>query len=168
MIFKLIIQYSSFWNCCEITLMWMPKDLTNGKSTLFQVMVWCRQATSHYLSQGCPKFVQPLSVIRLHLSSDHCIYDSIYSNSRMFCQPLKWQYISAMAYKITGISTICSHFKDFYLPHETWNNWAVHSAKQYITSTAQKKIRWKSRTKSMSRLKYCNSTCMMLLMDREQ
>ena len=30
---------------------WMPQDLTDDKSTLVQVMAWCRQATSHYLSQ---------------------------------------------------------------------------------------------------------------------
>ena len=28
----------------------MPLDLTDDKSTLVQVMAWCRQATSHYLS----------------------------------------------------------------------------------------------------------------------
>ena len=33
------------------TLRWMPQDLTDDKSTLAQVMAWCRQATSHYLSQ---------------------------------------------------------------------------------------------------------------------
>ena len=29
----------------------MPQDLTDDKSTLVEVMAWCRQATSHYLSQ---------------------------------------------------------------------------------------------------------------------
>ena len=29
----------------------MPRDLTDDKSTLVQVMAWCHQATSHYLSQ---------------------------------------------------------------------------------------------------------------------
>ena len=31
---------------------WMPQDLTDDKSTLVQVMAWCRQATSHYLSNA--------------------------------------------------------------------------------------------------------------------
>ena len=36
---------------CEIALSWMPQDLPNDrKSTLVQVMAWCYQATSHYLS----------------------------------------------------------------------------------------------------------------------
>ena len=32
-------------------LRWMPHDLTDDESTLVQVMAWCRQATSHYLSK---------------------------------------------------------------------------------------------------------------------
>ena len=33
----------------EIALRRMPLDLSDDKSTLVQVMAWCRQATSHYL-----------------------------------------------------------------------------------------------------------------------
>ena len=36
---------------CEIALIWMSLDFTDDQSTLVQVMAWCRQATSHYLSQ---------------------------------------------------------------------------------------------------------------------
>ena len=36
---------------CEIVLREMLLDLTDDKSTLVQVMAWCRQASSHYLSQ---------------------------------------------------------------------------------------------------------------------
>ena len=45
-------------------LMMMPsdaclsQDLTD-KSALVQVMAWCRQATSHYLSQCLPRSLQP-------------------------------------------------------------------------------------------------------------
>ena len=35
----------------EIGLMWMSQHFTNEKSTLVQVMAWCRQTTSHCLSQ---------------------------------------------------------------------------------------------------------------------
>ena len=47
-IFKLILMIggSGFW--------WMSLDLTGDKSILIQVMAWCRQATSHYLSQCWP------------------------------------------------------------------------------------------------------------------
>ena len=51
-IFKLIIQNicSSLGTHCEITLKWMSQDVISEKSTLVQVMTWCRQVTSHYRS----------------------------------------------------------------------------------------------------------------------
>ena len=48
----------------EIALRWMPLDLTDDKSTLVQVMAWCRQATSHYLSQCWPRWMSPFGVTR--------------------------------------------------------------------------------------------------------
>ena len=36
---------------CELAFRWMSLDLTDEKSTLVQVMAWCRQAPSHDLSQ---------------------------------------------------------------------------------------------------------------------
>ena len=47
---------------CKIALRWMPLNLTDDNSTLVQVMAWCRQATSHYLSQCWPRFMSPYSV----------------------------------------------------------------------------------------------------------
>ena len=42
----------------------MPQDLTDNKSTLDQVMAWCRQATSHYLSQYWLSSLSPYGVAR--------------------------------------------------------------------------------------------------------
>ena len=39
-------------------------DLSDDKSTLVQVMAWCHQATSHYLSQCWPRALSPHGVIR--------------------------------------------------------------------------------------------------------
>ena len=36
---------------CDIALTWMSLDLTDDKSTLSQIMAWCHQVPSHYLSQ---------------------------------------------------------------------------------------------------------------------
>ena len=41
---------------CEIDLIWILLDFTDDQSTLVQVMAWCRQATSHYLSQCWPSW----------------------------------------------------------------------------------------------------------------
>ena len=42
----------------------MPQDLTDDKSTLVQVMDWCHQATSHYLSQCWLSPLSPYGVAR--------------------------------------------------------------------------------------------------------
>ena len=48
----------------KIALRWMPLDLTDDKSTLVQVMAWCHQATSHYLSQCWPRSLPPYDFTR--------------------------------------------------------------------------------------------------------
>ena len=54
----------------------MPRDLTDDKSTLVKVMTWCRQATSHYLSQCWPSSMSPYGVTRPQwvLNNIHCGY----------------------------------------------------------------------------------------------
>ena len=48
----------------ETALRWMPLDLTDDKSTLVQVMAWCRQAPSHYLSQCWPRSMSSNGITR--------------------------------------------------------------------------------------------------------
>ena len=49
---------------CEIAPEWLSLDLTDDKSTLVQVMAWCHQVTSHYLSQCWLRSVWPYGVTR--------------------------------------------------------------------------------------------------------
>ena len=63
-IFQLISVTDGCGISCKIALRWMPLDLTDDKSTLVQVMAWCRQAASHYLSQCWPRFMSPYGVTR--------------------------------------------------------------------------------------------------------
>ena len=63
-IFKRILAIDGWGISCEIALVWMPMDFTDDQSTLVQVMVWCRQATSHYLSQCWPSSMSPYGVTR--------------------------------------------------------------------------------------------------------
>ena len=56
---------------CEIALKWMPLDLTDDKSTLVQVMAWCHQAPSHYLSQCWPRSLSPYGVTRPQWVNGH-------------------------------------------------------------------------------------------------
>ena len=43
----------------------MSLDLADDKSTLVQVIVWCCQAASHYLSQCLPSSLSPYGITRL-------------------------------------------------------------------------------------------------------
>ena len=60
-----LILVTGGWNIsCEIARRWMWLDLTDEESTLVQVMAWCRQATSHYLSQCWPSSMSLYNVTR--------------------------------------------------------------------------------------------------------
>ena len=63
-IFKQILVIDAWCISCEIALIWMSLDFTDDQSTLVQVMAWCRQATSHYLSQCWPRSLLPYGVTR--------------------------------------------------------------------------------------------------------
>ena len=45
-------------------LKWMSLTFTDDKSTLVQVMAWCRQAISHYLSQRWPRSLSEYGITR--------------------------------------------------------------------------------------------------------
>ena len=42
---------------CQVAIRWMQTNLTDYKSPLVQVIVWCHKAPSHLLSQCWPKFM---------------------------------------------------------------------------------------------------------------
>ena len=63
-IFNLAILIGIFESFYDNVLRWMPRDPTDDKSTLVQVMAWCRQATSHYLNQRWPRSPKPYGVTR--------------------------------------------------------------------------------------------------------
>ena len=46
----------------EIALRGMPQNLTDDQSISVQVMAWCHQAPSHYLSQCWPKSLMPCGI----------------------------------------------------------------------------------------------------------
>ena len=62
--FKQILVIDGCGISCEIAIIWMSLDFTDDQSTLVQVMAWCRQATSHYLSQCWPKSLSPYGITR--------------------------------------------------------------------------------------------------------
>ena len=63
-IFKQILVIDGWGISCEIALIWTSLDFTVDQSTLVQVMAWCCQATSHYLSQCWPRSLSPYGITR--------------------------------------------------------------------------------------------------------
>ena len=63
-IFKQILLIDGWGIFCEIALICMSLGFTDDKSTLAQVMAWCRQATSHYLNQCWPRSKPPYGITR--------------------------------------------------------------------------------------------------------
>ena len=86
MIFKLFSVIDGWGISCEMALRQMTLDLTYDKSTLVQVMAWCRQATSHYLSQCGPRSMSPYGVTRPQwVKLKFCWHSGTWS--------LKWQWL---------------------------------------------------------------------------
>ena len=53
----------------KLILRGMPEKPIDEKSTLVQVMAWCRQATSHYLNHCWPRSAEPYDVTMNHVIS---------------------------------------------------------------------------------------------------
>ena len=62
-IFNLILVTDGWGLTRGIALRWILMSFID-KSTLVQVMAWCRQATSHYLSQCWPRSMLPCGITR--------------------------------------------------------------------------------------------------------
>ena len=65
----------------------MPLDLTDDKSKLVQVMAWCRQATSHYLSQCWYRSMSPYGITRPQWVNMSTTVSQIICNSTIFFSP---------------------------------------------------------------------------------
>ena len=62
--FKVILIINGWGISSKIALRWMSLDLTDDKSTRVQVMAWCREAASHYLSQCWPGYLSSFGITR--------------------------------------------------------------------------------------------------------
>ena len=58
----------------KIVVRWLPKNSIDDESTLVLVMAWCRQATSHYLSQCWLRSMSPYGIIRPRWMKKRCLY----------------------------------------------------------------------------------------------
>ena len=63
-IFKQILVIGGWGISCEIALIYMSPNFPDDQSTLLQVMAWCHQAASHYLSQCWSGSLLPNGITR--------------------------------------------------------------------------------------------------------
>ena len=129
---------------CEIDLRCMPQDLSDDLSTLVQVMAWCHQATSHYLSQcSCwPWFMSPYGVTRPHwvnwVEWTHSLYDTVtltYSQLFIFWFK-KWaKYFFKDSWCVTQQKHSYPNF--LWLSDAIWYQW-------FPGHTGQKNLFWPS------------------------
>ena len=118
---------------CEIALKWMLLDLGLVKSTLVQVIVWCRQATSHYLHHWWPRYMSPYGITRPQwVKVVGSVLNSLAPGSYEKIRKIKLQYsdviMSAMSSQIIGVSIVCSPFlqaqiKENIITPRHWSWW---------------------------------------------
>ena len=80
-IFKQILVIDGWGISCEIALIWMSLDFTDDQSTLLQVMAWCRQATSHYLSQCWLSSLLPYGIARPQWINQHGLTEILHGGN---------------------------------------------------------------------------------------
>ena len=76
-------------------LKWYTAIPYHDRSTLVQVMAWCRQATSHYLSQSRPRSVLPYCITKLQCVVNHGHVQFILGNTRTEFHPVERQLIKS-------------------------------------------------------------------------
>ena len=83
-IFNIDLLIGVFRSSHNNVLRWMPQDLTDDKSRFVQLMVWCRQATSHYLNQCWLSSLSPYGVVRPQWVKSALIIS---------CSTIDWEHI---------------------------------------------------------------------------
>ena len=147
-IFNLVLLISISTSSYDNKLRWMSWDLSEGKSTLVQVMAWCRQATSHYLSQCWPRSVSPYGITRAQWVKMLCImiWFLFHSIGSVICY--QYRADSRFAPGQWETALLCNGVSH-------WLGANLESSLQYTRSVAQELIRM---TKSTMWIKSDNSS----------
>ena len=90
-IFKQILLIDGWGISCETALIWMSPDFTDDQSMLVQVMAWCHQATSHYLSQCWTRSLSQYGVTRpewVRVPINFCLHWPWVSLSILILKPI--------------------------------------------------------------------------------
>ena len=101
-IFQLIIGNNSLpvGTRCEITLTWMPKNLLNDKSTLVQVLDWCRHVPwwLRNILWNCHQIIVSLDLIDVYTGSDNGL---VPSDTKLLLEPMQTKFYIPTVYGVT-------------------------------------------------------------------
>ena len=104
-IFNFILLIGIFTSSKYNALRWMPRDLTDDKSTLVQVMAWCRQATSHYLSQCWPSSMLPYGITRPQWVNPWYIPRNVHMVHVLLCYTVvRYWPILPISFRVTSLT----------------------------------------------------------------
>ena len=128
-IFNLVLLIGIFRSSHDNALRWMPKDLTDDTSTLVQVMAWCRQATSHYLSQCWLSSLSPYGIAR-----PQWVKKGLCDNGMDVYQPHKIPEVKRTAKRQSRVSIKIPQYSvkppKLYIPRQKlWQTWVFISAR---------------------------------------
>ena len=104
-IFNIVLLIFMSWFPYDNALRRMTQDSTDDKSTLVQVMAWCRQATSHYLSQCWPGSVTPYDITRPQRVNCHCILHMPLSIAGQSTIVRHWSFREALSTNDLSLNT---------------------------------------------------------------
>ena len=97
----------------KLSSMWLLLDRPDDKSTLVQVMAWCRQATSHYLGQCWPRSISPYGVTRPQWVkyNELCTYllDLTEEKRSAQCAQSNYDFFIKLTSMWTFFSCVCSN-----------------------------------------------------------
>ena len=89
---------------CEIALGWIWLDLTYDESTLVQVMAWCHQAASHYLSRCWPRSMSPYGITRSQwVNMQDCSFVIFFLQNAHDRWPINWWFMKCIKNQIWSI-----------------------------------------------------------------
>ena len=109
-IFKLTSWIRLISNSYELALRRTPFNPTGDKSTLVQVMAWCRQATSHYLNQCWYRSMSPYGVTRPQWVKPFCesisvrrfVIWNLHQHQSTYSLDIQWISMTSMTIAITA------------------------------------------------------------------
>ena len=113
-IFKQILVIDGWGICCDFALICMSLDFIDDQSILVQVMAWCRQATSHYLSQCWLRSLSPSGVTR-----PQCV-NSLWPSDAMLWRTARSTLIPVMTAPRRDLTQCSLTISDFFFPFTRW------------------------------------------------